>query len=46
MIDSIQPILTKVDPSDDNVDIDVISHFFAEQLSEEIKTLRAADGLL
>ena len=37
MIDSIQPILTKVDPTDENIDIEIISYTFAEQLSEEVK---------
>lgn len=46
MIDSIQPILTKVDPAEENTDVDVIGHFFAEQLSEEIRVQKAADGLL
>lgn len=46
MIDSIQPILTKVDPTDENIDIEIISHVFAEQLSEEVKAQKAADGLL
>lgn len=46
MIESIQPILTKVDPTDQDVDIELICHSFAEQLSQEVQALRAADGIL
>lgn len=46
MIDSIQPILTKVDPTEENTDIELIRHRFAEQLSAGVNALRAADGML
>ena len=46
MIDSIMPILTKVDPNDENIDIDIIRHVFGQQLSEEVRAQKAEKGLL